>query len=262
MKTQTVQYFHTALPDLLPVCNNPAQLISHIELLMPLLDNIPNVVFFIKNRQAQYIAVNQTLLIRSGRSSKNELIGLTSAQVFDHRQGEEYTQQDFKVLEGKSIADKLELHNYLSGQLGWCITHKIPICNSRREIIAMAGVSIDIDQDNSHKLRQHKKLAAAADYIEAHIDQKLTVALLAAHTGLSISRLERLFKSVLNMSPLQMIQKMRLERALSLLKESDYPVVEIAVMCGYTDHSAFSRQFKQLTGLPPSAFRKQPSAKH
>lgn len=243
------------------ICDNLAQFINHIELLMPLFDSIPNVVFFVKNRQAQYEVVNQTLLIRSGLTLKSDILGSTSLQIFNSHQGEEYTLQDFKVLEGKVIEDKLELHNYLSGQLGWCITHKIPIYDKKQKIIGMAGVSIDLDQDNSHKLKQHKKLALAVSYIEKHIDQKLTVTMLAAHVGISISRLERLFKSVLNMSPLQMIQKMRLEHAFNLLKETDFPIVEIAVMCGYTDHSAFSRQFKQLTGISPLLFRQENFAK-
>ncbi|MCF7521227.1 AraC family transcriptional regulator [Neisseria sp. ZJ106] len=237
-------------------CSDPAQFIRHIEILMPLFDSMNHVVFFIKNPQAQYILVNQTLLERSGFSSKQDLIGLTPGEIFSGQQGLEYTLQDLKVLAGKVIENKLELHNYRSGQLGWCMTHKIPIYDSAGNIAAMAGVSIDLAPDDSHQLRRHKKLAAAVDCIREHLDQKLSVALIAQHTGISVSRLERLFKSVLQITPLQMIQKMRLEAALNLLKDTQHPIVEIAVMCGYADHSAFSRQFKQLTGVSPLTFRK------
>lgn len=229
--------------------------LAHLEPLTPLFDSLPNVVFFIKNCQAQYVLVNETLVRRLGFQQKHALIGLTSSQIFGKTQGDDYTLQDLKVLEGKAILDKLELHTYLSGQLGWCITQKIPIYNEQNAIIAMAGISVDVDKDNNHSLRQHKRLVLATDYIKANLEQKLTVQAIAKHVNMSVSQLERLFKSVLNLSPLQMIQKLRLELALSLLKDSNKPIVEIALLCGYADHSAFSRQFKQLTGSSPSLFR-------
>lgn len=56
------------------------------------------------------------------------------------------------------------------------------------------------------------------------------------------------------MTPMQYIQKVRLENAITLLKQ-DLSITEISLLCGYSDHSAFSRQFKQLTGLSPSQFK-------
>jgi AraC-like DNA-binding protein len=52
-----------------------------------------------------------------------------------------------------------------------------------------------------------------------------------------------------------MIHKCRLEEGTRLLLDTDLPITEIALRCGYTDHSAFSRQFRALTSLSPSQFR-------
>lgn len=233
------------------------EFIHHISTLISLLDSIPNIVFFVKNTEAQYIFINETLVKRLGFNQKSDILGLTSCQIFGVECGYDYTLQDFKVLEGKAIKDKLELHTYLSGCLGWCITHKIPIYNRQNHIIAMAGVSIDIDKDDSSILKQHKRLAFAVEYIKQNLERKITVSDIAKTANMSISQLERIFKSVLNLSPLQMIQKLRLELALSLLRESDKPIIEIAMLCGYADHSAFSRQFKKLTGYSPQVFRRK-----
>lgn len=235
--------------------DNLAQFIAHIQAIAPLLDSMHNVVFFIKNPQAQYVWVNQTLLLRSGLQDKSQLIGLTAEKVFTGNQGGEYTAQDLSVLSGSQIKNKLELHNYLSGKQGWCITQKIPLYNQQNEVIGIAGVSIDIDKDNSDRLRRHKRLAMAVAYIRAHLEHKITVVDLAQHASCSVSQLERLFKEVLHISPMQMVQKMRLEWALDLLQNTQEPIVGVAIKCGYTDHSAFTRQFKQFTGLSPSAYR-------
>jgi len=51
-----------------------------------------------------------------------------------------------------------------------------------------------------------------------------------------------------------MIQKVRLEHARRLL-HTELPITEVALQCGYTDHSAFTRQFKSSTGFTPRQYR-------
>lgn len=56
-----------------------------------------------------------------------------------------------------------------------------------------------------------------------------------------------------------MIQKVRLEHARRLL-HTELPITEVALQCGYTDHSAFTRQFKALTGFTPRQYRQATQA--
>jgi len=230
--------------------------VASVAMLLPLLDNLANVVFFVKDDQARYQLANKTLLTRCNLCYPKEIIGFTSEQIFLTRQGRDYTLQDVRVLkEGKVIKDNLELHSYASGRLGWCITNKIPIYGMAGNVVAMAGISVDIDEDNERILRRHARLAAVAQFVHDHLDQKINIIELAELANLSLSQLERTFKAVLHMSPLQFVQKLRLEHAIMLLANPSMSITKISLSCGYNDHSAFSRQFKQFAGMSPSQFR-------
>ncbi|ETF04168.1 AraC family transcriptional regulator [Advenella kashmirensis W13003] len=234
---------------------NLKDLLDHLSILAPILDALPNVVFFIKNPRAEYVLVNQTLAKRCGLDNVEDVLGKPSRDVFNSRQGNEYTEQDYEVLRtGNCIADKLELHFYSSGELGWCLTHKMPIYGAAGDIIAMAGVSVDIQSDELNQPGTNERLEKVEAYVRTHFDQVIRMEQLADISGLSMSQLERNFKKIFHTTPLQFIQKIRLEHALRLLAQ-DLTITDISARCGYTDHSAFSRQFKQVTGVSPSQFK-------
>ncbi|WP_377703408.1 helix-turn-helix domain-containing protein [Pseudoduganella sp. UC29_71] len=70
--------------------------------------------------------------------------------------------------------------------------------------------------------------------------------------------MERLFQRVFHYSPRQLLLQTRLNGALALIESGRaLSIAEIAADCGYTDHSAFSRQFKALTGQTPVQYRAQ-----
>lgn len=63
------------------------------------------------------------------------------------------------------------------------------------------------------------------------------------------------------MAPKQIMMRMRLDRACCKLENGQDSITDIATECGYTDHSAFSRQFKAATMFTPQQYRAAARAK-
>ena len=235
-------------------CDLPT-LLNSLQPIAPLLDTLSDVVFFIKDREARYAFVNQTLARRCGFKHSEELLGRTADMVFPENFGPLYTEQDRRVLSsGRVLADQLELHLYFGNQPIWCLTHKLALKDEQGHIVGLAGISRDLQSpQSSHPAYQ--KLAAVDSHIRDHFARPISLAELTEIAGYSVAQLERHCKRVFQLTPRQMIHKARLEEGSRLLLHSDLPITEIALRCGYTDHSAFSRQFRALTSLSPSQYR-------
>ena len=79
--------------------------------------------------------------------------------------------------------------------------------------------------------------------------------MLARQSGLPPVRFARLIKRIFRLTPTQLIAQRRLAAASRLLRETDQAVAEIALACGFYDHSAFTRAFRTTIGSTPTQFR-------
>jgi AraC family transcriptional regulator len=100
-------------------------------------------------------------------------------------------------------------------------------------------------------------VAKARDYIAAHLDQPLSIARLAALCDSHPARLTRAFRRALGMGPGEYQRGLRLEHALRLVDETDAPLSEVALACGFCDQSHFSRAFKAAYGATPASSRRR-----
>ncbi|GHO72972.1 transcriptional regulator [Ktedonobacter sp. SOSP1-85] len=219
-----------------------------------LFDQLSDVVFFIKDLHGRYLVVNDTLRRRCGYKQKSELLGCSSLEVFPAELGAIYLAQDLEIIrQGRAISNRLELHLYNDGARGWCLTHKIPLLDQNSQVAGLAGISRDLHMpDESHPVYQ--RLSDVVAHIQRFYAQPLRLEDLAAISHLSVSQLERHMQRIFELTPKQFIIKTRLEAATRLL-EGDASITTIAHACGYTDHSAFSRQFRQVVGIAPAKYR-------
>src|SRR6202142_346095 len=150
-----------------------------------LFDRVADTVFFIKDQEARYVAVNDTLAHRCRFASKSALIGRKASEVFAAPLGERFEAQDLKVIaEGLSIRGRMELHLYPDGSEGWCVPWKEPLIDAFGVIRGLAGISRDAPA-LSRPGPVPAALSAALAYIDDHLDQPLRVPELAARARLS-----------------------------------------------------------------------------
>jgi len=221
-----------------------------------LFDCLLDLVFFIKNRRGEYVIVNQTLVERCGRREKRELIGRRVDEVFPAPLGERYRAQDKRVFQsGEAILNQLELHFFPSGGRGWCLTNKLPLRDREGQVVGLVGISKDLLAANERR-EDYSPVARVIQHIQTHCDEPLRVPELAVQAGLSEYQFEQRIRKIFQLTPGQLIQKTRMELAVRRLRETKDSIVTIALDCGYSDQSAFTRQFRQTIGLSPSKYRR------
>ncbi|OLV18587.1 AraC family transcriptional regulator [Deinococcus marmoris] len=239
-----------------PISQNPLQDLPEavqrlgLDALLEVLNYLPDTVAFVKDAQGRYLYANRTLLERLGRSS---VAGLQASEVFPPTLGAAYTRQDAAVLAGKNLTEHLELHLYSGGAAGWCLTTKRRLGHGAAPA-GLLGLSRDLHLPR-HDSGLGSGLAAATARIESEFAAPPTVPELARSARLSVTTFERQIRRVYGLTPTQLLTRTRIEAATRLLAQTELSVAQIAVDCGYFDHSAFARAFKGAVGLTPSGYR-------
>jgi AraC-like DNA-binding protein len=79
---------------------------------------------------------------------------------------------------------------------------------------------------------------------------------IAAEVGLSVSQLNRRFRSVYQMTPSEYLQRVRVHEASQRLAESNATIGQVALDTGFYDQAHLTRTFRRWMGMPPSEFRR------
>lgn len=97
----------------------------------------------------------------------------------------------------------------------------------------------------------------AVAFIVGNYCNPIKITDVADYVCINRSYLYTLFKKAMGMSPQQFLSVFRLTKAAELLQVTALPVESIALSCGYTDPLVFSKAFRQLKQMSPSAYRKE-----
>ncbi len=100
------------------------------------------------------------------------------------------------------------------------------------------------------------RLAEAVAFMEANIEELISLDEIARHVGLSRRQLERLFQKYLNCVPTRYYLRLRLVHARRLLLQTNMPIAEIGFASGFVSTPHFSKCYREYFGIPPRDERK------
>jgi transcriptional regulator GlxA family with amidase domain len=113
---------------------------------------------------------------------------------------------------------------------------------------------------DEERLRHLARLRRVRDRMDREYAQPLDVEALARGVSMSAGHLSREFKLAFGESPYSYLMTRRIERAMALLRRGDMSVTDVCFAVGCSSLGTFSTRFTELVGMPPSAYRRDPTS--
>lgn len=101
------------------------------------------------------------------------------------------------------------------------------------------------------------KLRRVIEHVDAHLDGPLNLTEMAAVAELSVFHFSRMFKLATGESPYHFVGSRRLARAERLLRETEVPLSQLALDCGFASQSHFNAAFRKSMGVSPGRYRRE-----
>lgn len=226
-----------------------------LAVLEQMFDQVPDTAFFVKDLAGRYVAVNLSLIERHGLQRKQQAIGRRPSDICPGEFGQLPSQQDADVLRSnRPMLNHLEMHWQSPHQPCWCLTTKLPLRDATGKVIGLIGISRDLRAPIKSQ-EMPAAVATALHRFEHHLSQPTTPSELASWSNLPSARFARLIKRFFGLTPSQYISKARIAAASTFLRETEQTVADIAVACGFEDHSSFTRAFRKIAGVSPTQYR-------
>ncbi len=142
----------------------------------------------------------------------------------------------------------LELELLLRERTPYARRHAVAVA---AEILALAGGGFT-DKNAGNVVRRFIEIAQ-----DSALETRLSASALAKELGVHRTTLNRLFLKEMGMTPGSYLLELRIQHALSLLRETELPIKAVAAECGMPYAGYFCRLIRRITGLTPGAYRKQ-----
>jgi len=220
-----------------------------------LFEHLPDVYFFVKDREGRFARVNRAFVDLVRAESGRAVLGARDFDFFPSDLADSYARDDREVMSsGRPLIDKVELVRRPDGATDWFCTTKLPLLDANGMALGVCGITRDIKKMGSNA----EKLMSWAPVLESMMtdyELPLSPEALAHKMGFSVSQFRRHFRKKFGMSPRTYLTKVRLTAACHLLVTTELPLSDVALKTGFYDKSHFSNQFSKCYGLSPSKYR-------
>ncbi len=116
---------------------------------------------------------------------------------------------------------------------------------------------IQMVHDAKQRSDLSRPIRSCCDYIGLHLEDALSMDILARRAGYTVNYLSRKFTEEVGMPPSDYIKKVRIDRACLLLMTTDLPIPEIGFRLQFCNRGYFSAVFKSQMGMTPVEYRKR-----
>lgn len=135
---------------------------------------------------------------------------------------------------------------------------KAKICEFWYLLIRKMPRSSDKNVRFNKRIEQMYDFQEFLSYMEAHLQENITLESAAGQLGFSASHFSRTFKKLTGINFVQYLNMIRVEQAAKQLKNTHKKITEICLDCGFTNIRTFNRVFKEVTGYTPTQFAQNP----
>jgi AraC-like DNA-binding protein len=129
------------------------------------------------------------------------------------------------------------------------------LVHSRPRIGMLAYLPLSVDPPTNRGGLAPARANRICEYIDSHLQENIALEVLAGIAQLSVHHFARAFRQSLGIPPHNYIVQRRVEHAQQLLRNTELPISEIAIVAGFADQSHLARHFRTITGVSPSLAR-------
>jgi transcriptional regulator GlxA family with amidase domain len=169
------------------------------------------------------------------------------------------------LMDGRIVTEQDGLYSSGGATSYWNMLLHLVEKHAGREMAIMATkvFALEIDRKtqspfimfNGQKKHEDDPIKQAQEFIEKNVAEKISVEELALKYAIGRRHFERRFKKATNNTPVEYIQRVKIEAAKKEFENSRKNVNEVMYEVGYSDNKAFRTIFKKITGLSPVEYR-------
>lgn len=172
---------------------------------------------------------------------------------------------EVNLVDGRIVTEQQGLYSSGGATSYWSLLLHLVEKYAGREMAIMASkiYALEIDRKsqspfamfNGQKKHEDEPIKRAQEFIESNVAEKISVEELAVKYAIGRRHFERRFKKATHNSPLEYMQRVKIEAAKKQLESSPKNINEVMYEVGYADSKAFRTVFKKITGLSPIDYR-------
>lgn len=230
--------------------------------LAELFDHLEEVLAWVKDREGRYLWVNRAFLISYGlehpgtddHTVEAQILGKTDYDLSPAFLADQFRLDDEQVLAGRRVINRIERVGEGEGAVGWNITNKIPLLDTRGSIIGTAGIT--------HSLNTPAPFAESAShfgpvlaFVRDNYQRPISNQQMAAIAKMSLRAFERQFLASFHLTPQKYLRKLKLRIASRALIYTNESLSDVALNCGFADQSHFTREFRRQFERTPRDYR-------